>query len=187
MVDQEKLKQSTILFLEAIGDDPTRAGLLETPARVAAMYATILNGYEDDPEKHLKFFSPESQDMVIVKDIPFYSFCEHHLIPFFGKIHVAYIPSGKMIGLSKLVRMARSFAKRPQVQERLTKQIADIMTKHLSEDVMVYIEAEHMCMSMRGVRAPGTSTITSAVRGKFLNPPDNKNPKEEFLFAINKK
>ena len=187
MVNKEKIEQSVTLLLEAIGDDPSREGLLETPKRVANMYAKILNGYEEDPVKHLKMFKPESNDMVIVKDIPFYSFCEHHLVPFFGKVHIAYIPQNeKMTGLSKLVRMMRVYAKRPQVQERLTKQIADALTKHLSEDVMVYVEAEHMCMAMRGVRSPGTTTITSAVRGKFLNPSENKNPKEEFLAAIRK-
>ena len=187
MVDKEKIKQSIKLFLEAIGDNPNRNGLLETPQRVAEMYAKILNGYEEDPIKHLKMFEVDTKDMVIVKDIPFYSFCEHHLVPFFGKIHIGYIPHGKIVGLSKLVRMARVFAKRPQVQERLTNDIINALTNNLSEDVIVYIEAEHMCMSMRGVRTPGTTTITSAVRGKFLNPPENKNPKEEFLFAIGKK
>ena len=187
MVDKEKIKQSIKLLLEAVGDDLNREGLIETPTRVANLYADIMNGYEEDPKKHLKTFKAESKDMVIVKDIPFYSFCEHHLVLFFGKIHLAYIPNEKMVGLSKLVRMARVYAKRPQVQERLTKQIADALTEILSPDVMVYIEAEHMCMAMRGVRAPGTTTITSAVRGKFLNPEKNKNPKEEFLFAIGKK
>jgi len=187
MVDKEKIKKATRLLLEAIGDDPNREGLLETPKRVAEMYAKILNGFDEKPEKHLKVFKAESHDMVIVKDIPFYSYCEHHLVPFFGRIHVGYITNEKMIGLSKIVRMLRVFAKRPQVQERLTKQIADALTSVLSEDVIVYVEAEHMCMSMRGVRAPGTTTVTAAVRGKFLNPPENKNPKEEFLFAIGKK
>jgi GTP cyclohydrolase I len=186
MVNKELIEQSVKLLLEAIGDDPEREGLKETPGRVARMYETILNGHEEDPEKHLKMFTSESDDMVIVKDIPFYSFCEHHLVPFFGKMHIGYIPNDKITGLSKLVRMARVYAKRPQVQERLTKQIADALVKHLSSDVMVYIEAEHMCMSMRGVRSPGTTTVTSAVRGKFLNPIGNKNPKEEFLNAIRK-
>ena len=177
MVDKEKIKKSVKLLLEAIGDNPNREGLRDTPRRVADMYDKILNGYEDDPKKYLTTFKAESNDMVIVKDIPFYSFCEHHLVIFFGKIHIAYIPNKKMIGLSKLVRFMRVYAKRPQVQERLTHQIADCLVKHLSKDVMVYIEAEHMCMSMRGVRTPGTKTVTSAVRGKFLNPSKNKNPK----------
>ena len=174
MVNKEKIEQSVKLLLEGIGDDPNREGLVETPKRVANMYADILNGYEEDPVQHLKMFTPESTDMVIVKDIPFYSFCEHHLVPFFGKMHIGYIPTGKMTGLSKLVRMMRVFAKRPQVQERLTKQIADALVEHLSPDVMVYVEAEHMCMAMRGVRSPGTTTVTSAVRGKFLNPPEHQ-------------
>jgi len=184
MIDKEKIKESVRLMLEAIGDDPKREGLLETPKRVAEMYSRIMDGYDDDVNKYLKIFTAEANDMVIVKNIPFYSFCEHHLVPFFGKIHIAYIPDGKMIGLSKLVRIMRVYAKRPQVQERLTKQIADILVEKLSPDVMVYIEAEHMCMVMRGVRTPGAKTVTSAVRGKFLNPPENKNPKEEFLAAI---
>ena len=186
MVDQEKIKKSVRMLLEAIGDDPDREGLIDTPDRVARMYAKILNGYEEDPKKYLTMFTAESKDMVIVKDIPFYSFCEHHLVLFVGKIHIGYIPNEKMIGLSKLVRLARVFAKRPQVQERLTMQIANLLVEELSEDVMVYIEAEHFCMSIRGVRTPGTKTVTSAVRGKFLNPPENKNPKEEFLKAIGK-
>jgi len=186
MIDKPKIEKAVRMLLEAIGDNPDREGLVETPKRVANMYEKILSGYFDDPEKYLKTFEAESNDMVIVKNIPFYSFCEHHLIPFFGKMHIAYIPDKKMIGLSKLVRFARVFAKRPQVQERLTKEIADTLVKYLSPDVMVYIEAEHMCMSMRGVRTPGAKTVTSAVRGKFLNPPENKNPKEEFLRAISK-
>lgn len=187
MVDKQKIEQSVKLFLEAIGDNPDREGVQETPHRVAEMYAKIMNGYEENAKEHLKLFETGSKDMVVVKDIAFYSFCEHHLVPFFGKIHIGYIPKdGKVVGLSKLVRMSRVYAKRPQVQERLTQEIADALTSTLSDDVMVYIEAEHMCMSMRGVRSPGATTVTSAVRGKFLNPPENKNPKEEFLFAISK-
>ena len=184
MVDKKKIEKSVKLLLEAIGDNPNREGLLDTPKRVAKMYEKILNGYDEDPNKYLTTFTPESHDMVIVKDIPFYSFCEHHLVLFTGKIHIAYIPNKKMVGLSKLVRLARVYAKRPQVQERLTRQIADILVKKLSPDVMVYVEAEHYCMTMRGVRTPGSKTVTSAVRGKFLNPDKHKNPKSEFLKAI---
>jgi GTP cyclohydrolase I len=186
MVDKEKIKKAVILILEAIGDDPNREGLFETPNRVANMYDKIFNGYEENPEKHIKTFNMQTKNMVIVKDIPFYSYCEHHLLPFFGKVHIGYIPHGKVIGLSKIVRMMRVFAKRPQIQERLTEQVADILEKYLGPDIIVYFEAEHMCMAMRGVRAPGTLTVTADVRGKFLNPPENKNPKEEFLFAIGK-
>jgi len=186
MVDKEKIKHSVRLLLEAVGDDPNREGLLETPNRVADMYDKILNGYGETPETYLKMFKAESNDMVIVKDVPFYSFCEHHLVIFFGHIHFAYIPNGKMTGLSKLVRMARVFCKRPQIQERLTKQIADCLFEQLSADVAVYIEAEHMCMSMRGVRTPGAKTVTSAVRGRFLKHEPGKNPKDEFLRAIGK-
>jgi GTP cyclohydrolase IA len=183
--NKQKVEQATRMLLEGIGEDVNREGLIETPKRVADMYEKILNGYDEDPSKHIKLFKAESHDMVIVKDIPFYSFCEHHLILFAGKIHIAYLMGNKMTGLSKLVRMARCYCKRPQVQERLTKQIADCIVKHLAKDCIVYIVAEHYCMSIRGVRAPGTKTITIAARGKFLKAPKGKNPKEEFLKAIN--
>jgi len=177
----EKVKEAVKLLLEGIGEDINREGLLETPDRVARMYKKILNGYKDNPENHLKVFKTESRDMVVVKNIPIYSFCEHHLVPFSGKIHIAYIPIDKMTGLSKLVRMARVYAKRPQVQERLTTQIANALEKHLSKHCAVQIEAEHMCMNMRGVRSPGSITVTSAVRGWFK---DNPATKQEFINAM---
>nr|WP_204617980.1 GTP cyclohydrolase I FolE [Desulforadius tongensis] len=165
-----KIERGVRMILEAIGEDPDREGLQETPQRVARMYKEVFSGLREDPLKHLeKIFSEEHEEMVLVRDIPLYSMCEHHLIPFFGRTHVAYIPrNGKVTGLSKLARVVEGYARRPQLQERLTSQIADgIMTKLDPYGVVVVIEAEHMCMTMRGVRKPGAKTVTSAVRGIF--------------------
>ncbi|MDD2234572.1 MAG: GTP cyclohydrolase I FolE [Desulfitobacteriaceae bacterium] len=169
-MDREKIEKAVLMILEAIGEDPQREGLRETPKRLARMYEEIFSGLEKDPSVHLKVqFSEEHEEMVIVKDIPVYSMCEHHFVPFYGKAHVAYIPRrGKVTGLSKLARVVEGFAKRPQLQERLTSQIADTIMKMLNpRGVLVVIEAEHMCMTMRGVKIPGSQTITSAVRGMF--------------------
>ena len=155
-------------ILKAVGEDVEREGLLETPKRVANMYEELFSGLNDDPHKHLKLFNEVSNDeMVIVRDIPFSSMCEHHLLPFVGKAHIAYIPSdNKIIGLSKLARIVDNFAKRPQVQERLTSDIADFLNDNLNpKGVAVIIEAEHMCMSIRGAKASGSQTQTSALRG----------------------
>ena len=155
-------------ILKAVGEDVERDGLLETPKRVANMYEELFSGLNDDPHKHLKMFDEVSNDeMVIVRDIPFSSMCEHHLLPFVGKAHIAYIPSdNKIIGLSKLARIVDNFAKRPQVQERLTSDIADFLDDNLNpKGVAVIIEAEHMCMSIRGAKASGSQTQTSALRG----------------------
>jgi len=168
--DQEKIERAVKMILEGIGEDPEREGLKETPARVARMYREIFCGLQEDPEVHLqKIFSEEHEEMVLVKDIPLYSICEHHLLPFYGKAHVAYIPrQGRVTGLSKLARVVEGFAKRPQLQERLTTQIADSIMRRLNaKGVLVVIEAEHMCMTFRGVRKPGSKTVTSAVRGLF--------------------
>ena len=157
-------------ILEAVGENPERAGLKETPRRVADMYAEMFSGLTEDPEKHLKFFEEKSNDeMVIVRDIPLSSMCEHHLLPFVGKAHIAYIPNGnKIIGLSKIARIVDNFAKRPQVQERLTHDIADFLYKKMdAKGVAVIIEAEHMCMSIRGAKASGSKTQTSALRGNI--------------------
>ncbi len=167
-MDMQKIERAVHDILEAIGEDPDREGLAETPARVARMYAEIFAGLEEDPRQHLKIFEEQKGDeMVIVRDIPLYSMCEHHLIPFMGKAHIAYIPSdGKVIGLSKLARIVGTFAKRPQLQERLTAQIADFLYTELSPmGVAVVIEAQHLCMTMRGARAAGSETRTSALRG----------------------
>jgi len=170
-VDRERIEKAVREILIAIGEDPDRDGLVRTPTRVAAMYADIFGGLHDDPDRHLSVtFEADHDEMVMVKDIPLYSACEHHLIPFIGTAHVAYIPNedGRITGHSKLARLVDSYAKRPQVQERLTTQIADEIDRTLEpRGVLVVIEAEHLCMSMRGVRKPGTTTITSAVRGLF--------------------
>ena len=170
-VDQPRIQAAVREILAAIGEDPDRDGLLDTPARVARMYAEIFAGLHDDPGSHLKTtFEADHDEMVMVRDIPIYSACEHHLIPFIGKAHIAYIPNenGRITGLSKLARLADLYARRPQVQERLTVQIADALDRVLEpRGVLVVVQAEHLCMSMRGVRKAGTTTVTSAVRGLF--------------------
>ena len=167
-MDKERRQNAVREILIAVGEDPDREGLLETPKRVANMYEEIFAGLTEDPKQHIKLFNEQSNDeMVIVKDIPFYSMCEHHLLPFFGKAHIGYIPSdNKIIGLSKLARIVDNFAKKPQVQERLTSDIADFLNDNLQpKGVAVIMEAEHMCMTMRGARAAGSKTQTSALRG----------------------
>ncbi len=169
--DQPRAEAAVRELLIAIGEDPDREGLLETPARVARAYEEVFSGLGTDPTEVLaKTFNEEHRELVLVKDIEFYSTCEHHLVPFFGKAHVGYIPgpSGKVTGLSKLARVVEGFAKRPQVQERLTSAIADALMDRLDASAaIVVVEAEHLCMAMRGVRKPGANTITSAVRGGF--------------------
>ncbi len=170
-VDIERLEKAVREILIAIGEDPDRDGLVRTPRRVAEMYAEICSGLHEDPSQHLvATFEANHDEMVLVRDIALYSICEHHLAPFHGRAHVAYIPGddGRITGLSKLARLVDGFAKRPQVQERLTTQIADAIVEVLQpRGAFVMIEAEHLCMSMRGVRKPGTLTLTSAVRGLF--------------------
>lgn len=167
-MDKEKIERAVRDILEAIGEDPDREGLIETPKRVAAMYEEIFSGIADDPKRHIKVFSEQDNDeIVVVRDIPLYSMCEHHLLPFIGKAHIAYIPSdGKVIGLSKLARIVDLFAKRPQLQERLTSQIADFLDEELNPlGIAVVVEAQHLCMTMRGAKAAGSVTQTSALRG----------------------
>ena len=170
-VDVPRIEAAVREILAAIGEDPQRDGLLDTPGRVARMYAEVFAGLREEPDQHLQvMFEAEHDEMVMVRDISLTSMCEHHLVPFIGKAHVAYIPNedGRVTGLSKLARLVDAYAKRPQVQERLTTQIADTIDDVLSpKGVLVVIEAEHLCMSMRGVRKPGSLTITSAVRGLF--------------------
>ncbi len=171
-INHEQIEQAVRLILEAIGEDPKREVLLDTPKRVAKMYAEVFSGLNDDPKEHFKtVFSEDHEELVLVKDISFFSMCEHHLVPFFGKAHIAYIPKGgRVTGLSKLARAVEAVARRPQLQERITSTVADSMVESLDpHGVMVVIEAEHMCMTMRGVKKPGASTITSAVRGIFVN------------------
>ena len=170
MIDQEKIKQAVQLMLEGIGEDIHREGLRETPDRIARMCEELYGGMNEDAGTHLcKVFHVENSEMVLEKDITFYSTCEHHMLPFYGKVHIAYIPDGKVVGLSKLARTVEVFARRLQLQEQLTGQIADALMEHMQpKGVMVMIEAEHMCMTMRGVKKPGSSTVTMASRGVFL-------------------
>ena len=173
MINQEKVRQAVRLLLEGIGEDINREGLVETPDRIARMYEEIYGGYEEYAETHLaKTFHVKNNEMVVEKDITFYSTCEHHLLPFYGKAHIAYIPDGKVAGLSKLARTVEVFAKRLQLQEQLTGQIADALMEYLQpKGVMVMIEAEHMCMTMRGIKKPGSQTVTIVKRGEFLENP----------------
>jgi len=184
-VDVERVKAAVAELLIAIGEDPERDGLVATPRRVAAMYEELFSGLHDDPARHLEVtFSAEHDEMVMVRDIPFASLCEHHLVPFLGRAHVAYIPNedGRITGLSKLARLADTHARRPQVQERLTTQIAESIEQVLSpRGVLVVIEAEHLCMSMRGIRKPGSSTVTSAVRGLFRTDPSARAEAMRFI------
>ena len=169
MVDKKKIEEAVKLLLEGIGEDVNREGLRETPNRIARMYEEIFAGMDESAQVHLsKTFSSTGSEMVIEKDIVFYSTCEHHLMPFYGKAHVAYIPDGKVVGLSKLARCVEVYARRPQIQEQMTAQIADAIMDSLSaKGVMVMLEAEHMCMTMRGVKKPGSKTVTMATRGEF--------------------
>jgi GTP cyclohydrolase I len=177
-LDREKIEGAVKEILEAIGEDPEREGLLLTPSRVAGMYEEIFEGMAIDPISMLHAqFAEEHEEMIIVKDIPLYSVCEHHLMPFIGKAHVAYVPGegGQITGISKLARVVDVLSKRLQVQERLTTQVADTIMEGLDAlGVLVVIEAEHLCMSMRGVKKPGTKTITSAVRGVFYKSPASR-------------
>lgn len=184
-MDKVRIENAVREILIAVGEDPDREGLTETPKRVANMYEEIFSGLEADPKQYIKIFSESNSDeIVIVRDIPMYSMCEHHLLPFSGKAHIAYIPSdGKIIGLSKLARIVNCFSKRPQVQERLTAQIADFLNDELTpQGVAVFIEAEHLCMSMRGARASGSITKTSALRGVIRKDPRTR---AEVLSLIN--
>lgn len=178
-VDAAKIATAVRLILEAIGEDPDREGLLETPRRVAGCFAEMTAGLRADPATHLDVVFHESTEaggIVLVKDIAFQSICEHHLVPFVGKAHVAYIPQdGRVVGISKLARVVEDYARRPQLQERLTGQVADLlMAKLAPEGVLVVMEAEHMCMTLRGVKKPGARTVTSAVRGVFADHPTTR-------------
>lgn len=173
-VDHEKIEAAVRMILEAIGEDPDREGLVDTPKRVARMYEELFTGMNEDPGEHFSvIFNEEHEELVLVKDIPFFSMCEHHLVPFFGQAHVAYIPrDGRVTGLSKLARAVEAVSRRPQLQERITSTVADTIMKKLNPyGVVVVLEAEHMCMTMRGVKKPGSKTVTSAVRGCFETDP----------------
>lgn len=168
-MDYGKIEQAVRLFLEGIGEDKSREGLQETPERIAKMCEQLFGGYNQDAGVHLsRTFQAETGNMVVEKDIPFYSVCEHHLLPFYGRVHIGYIPDGKVVGLSKLARTVEVYARRAQIQEQLTEQIAAAIMEYLQpRGVFVMIEAEHMCMTMRGVQKPGTSTSTYAVKGIY--------------------
>jgi GTP cyclohydrolase I len=185
-MDKKKIEKGVRLMLEGIGEDINRPGIKDTPERVAKMFAEIFSGLETPEEDLLKPIEGENHDeMVLIKDIPFYSVCEHHLLPFIGTAHIAYIPSGSIVGLSELAKALEHFAKRPQVQERLTAQLADMIMERLKpRGCMVVIDAEHLCMSMRGIKKPGSRTATSAVRGIFRS---KQSTREEMLALIKKR
>ncbi len=183
-IDLPKIERAVREILSAIGEDPDREGLQDTPARVARMYDELFNGIDESPEKHLeKLFQEKYDEIVLLKDIPFFSICEHHLLPFMGMAHVAYLPSGKVVGLSKLARVVEAYAHRPQLQERLTNQIADAIMKRVKpKGVCVVLNATHTCMTIRGVRKPGSAMVTSALRGIFKTDPATRG---EVMALIN--
>ena len=183
MINKEKVEQAVKLLLEGIGEDVSRPGLTETPERVARMYEELLSGYDDSAKEHLSKKFPSSESgMVLEKDIQFYSLCEHHLLPFFGKVHIAYVPVDEVVGISKLARTVEVFARRLQIQEQMTNQIADAIGENLkTKGVMVLVEAEHMCVTMRGIKKSGSKTVTVAVRGCFE---DDRNLRDTFFEMI---
>lgn len=183
LVDQPRIERAVREILAAIGEDPDRDGLLETPARVARMYAEMFNGLHTDPARHLKkTFQEQYDELVLIRDITFNSMCEHHLLPFIGVAHVGYIPRGSVVGISKLARIVEEVSHRPQVQERMTQQVADLLVEQLDpKGVVVVIEAEHSCMTIRGIRKPGALTVTSAVRGLFKK---NESSRAEAMSLI---
>lgn len=182
-VDKQRIEAAVKEILAAVGEDPSREGLLETPSRVARMYEEVFSGLRENPNSHMKkTFIEKYDEMVLVKDISFTSCCEHHLLPFYGKAHIGYLPNGRIVGLSKLARVVDSIARRPQVQERMTEEIADlIMVELQSKGVGVVIEAVHSCMTMRGVRKPGSRCTTSAMRGVYR---ENLASRTELLSLI---
>ena len=175
-IDLPRLERAVREMLAAVGENPDREGLRETPGRVARMYAELFRGLHDDPRRHLqKFFTEKYDEIVLVRDISFNSMCEHHLMPFMGKTHIGYLPDGRVIGLSKLARVVEDVARRPQVQERMTETIADLLMEELqAKGVAVIVEAVHTCMTVRGVRKPGSVCVTSAMRGAFRNNPSTR-------------
>lgn len=185
-MNQEKAEKAIYDLLEAIGENPEREGLLETPKRVAKMYQEMFQGLTMDPkDEFTAVFSENHDELVLVKDIPFFSMCEHHLVPFYGKAHVAYLPSnGKVTGLSKLARAVEVASKRPQLQERLTAQVADALEEALDpKGIFIMVEAEHMCMTMRGIKKPGSKTITTVARGLYK---DSREERQELLSLLNR-
>lgn len=182
-IDHQRLENAVREIFLAIGEDPAREGLLDTPRRIAEMYEEVFEGLYTDPLEHLQVgFEVAHDEMVILRDIPFYSMCEHHFLPFHGTAHVGYVPDGRVVGISKLARVVEGFARRPQIQEVLTGQVADAIMEVLKPDgVAVVIEAEHLCMTMRGVKKPGSRMVTSATRGLFRQSPVTR---AEFLSLV---
>jgi GTP cyclohydrolase IA len=183
VIDQAKIVAGVRLILEGLGEDVEREGLRDTANRVARMYAELLQGVHEDPREYLQVvFDEQHDEMVLVRDVPFSSMCEHHMLPFHGKAHAAYIPRGKVVGLSKIARVIEAFARRLQVQERMTSQIADLLMEELdAHGVGVVVEASHTCMTMRGVKKPGACMVTSAMRGIFKT---NQATRSEFLSLV---
>ena len=176
-VDSARIEKAVKEILLAIGEDVDREGLRDTPARVARMYTELLGGMREDPKVHLKsVFTEEYDEIVLLRDIPFFSMCEHHMLPFIGVAHVAYLPTGKVLGVSKMARIVDCYAKRLQCQERLTGQIADLMMDNLKpQGVAVVVEASHSCMTIRGIKKSGSTMVTSALRGLFKSDPRSRN------------
>lgn len=187
-VDAERIEKAVKEILLAVGEDIEREGLRGTPGRVASMYAELLAGMQEDPKEHIKsVFTEKYDEVVLLRDIPFYSICEHHLMPFIGSIHVAYLPTGTVLGVSKLARIVDSFARRLQVQERLTEQIADFMMDNLKpKGVAVVLEAAHSCMTIRGIKKPGSVMVTSALRGIFKKDPKSRSEVMSLIHSGNK-
>jgi GTP cyclohydrolase I len=188
-IDQGRIEKAVREIIEALGEDPDREGLIETPERVARFYAEVFSSIHEDPGEVVDAFFGEEhyQEIVMVREIPFYSMCEHHFVPFHGQAHVAYLPKGRVTGLSKLARLVEGFARRPQMQERLTAQVANCLYERLDpHGVLVVVEAEHLCMSMRGVKKAGAKTITSAVRGTMESNPATRAEAMSLLLSSNR-
>lgn len=189
VIDRGRIEKAVREIIEALGEDPLREGLVETPERVARFYAEVFQGIHQDPGDMVDaFFGDEHyEEIVMVREIPFYSMCEHHFVPFHGQAHVAYMPKGRVTGLSKLARLVEGYARRPQMQERLTAQVANCLQERLDpHGVLVVVEAEHLCMSMRGVKKPGAKTVTSAVRGLMQTNPATRAEAMSLLFGTGK-
>ena len=188
-IDRARIEKAMREILEALGEDPDREGLVETPERVARFYSEVFEAIHRDPGEVIDAFFGEEhyEEIVMVREIPFYSMCEHHFVPFHGQAHVAYLPRGRVTGLSKLARLVEGFARRPQMQERLTAQVANCLYDRLEpHGVLVVVEAEHLCMSMRGVKKPGAMTVTSAVRGTMETNPATRSEAMSLLLGTNR-
>lgn len=187
-VDRPRIERAVREILAAVGEDPNREGLLETPARVARMYAELFSGLHEDPREHLrKFFTEAYDEVVLVRDISFNSMCEHHMLPFMGRAHIGYVPGGRVVGLSKLARVVEIVARRPQVQERMTETIANLLVDELqAKGVAVVIEATHTCMTIRGIRKPGSLCVTSAMKGIFRSNLSSRSEVMNLIYGGNR-